>query len=163
MTTFPALTHVALTVRDLSVSVPVVRSAPRRRARPRRRHRPRLPPHRVPVGNGTLLGLHQHGTPAPPEAFSEFRVGLDHVAFGCADRAELEKWAAPTRRARHRPRRHQGRGLRLGRQLPRPRRHRPRVLRAAQLTTVRQRARAGEHDRGRERSAMVLRPRRTQC
>ena len=26
------------------------------------------------------------------ERFSEFRVGLDYVAFGCADRAELEKW-----------------------------------------------------------------------
>ena len=43
--------------------------------------------------SGTLLGLHQHGTAAPSEAFSEFRVGLDHVAFGCADREELEKWA----------------------------------------------------------------------
>jgi len=40
----------------------------------------------------TLVGLHQHGTPPPPEAFSEFRIGLDHVAFGCPDRAELEKW-----------------------------------------------------------------------
>ena len=30
---------------------------------------------------------------APAERFSEFRVGLDHVAFGCADRTELEKWA----------------------------------------------------------------------
>src|SRR4029450_4315910 len=45
------------------------------------------------LGNGTLLGLHQHGTPAPGDAFSEHRVGLDHVAFGCADRAELAKWA----------------------------------------------------------------------
>src|SRR5256885_7540293 len=33
------------------------------------------------LGNGTLIGLHQHGTPAPTEKFSEFRVGLDHVAF----------------------------------------------------------------------------------
>ena len=30
---------------------------------------------------------------APQEAFSEFRVGLDHVTFGCADRDELETWA----------------------------------------------------------------------
>jgi hypothetical protein len=37
--------------------------------------------------------LRQHGTPAPEEDFSEFRVGLDHVSFGVADRAELEKWA----------------------------------------------------------------------
>jgi catechol 2,3-dioxygenase-like lactoylglutathione lyase family enzyme len=37
--------------------------------------------------------LHQHKRAAPAEQFSEFRVGLDHVAFGCASRAELEKWA----------------------------------------------------------------------
>ena len=39
------------------------------------------------------IGLHKHETPAPREQFSEFRVGLDHIAFGCADRAELETWA----------------------------------------------------------------------
>jgi catechol-2,3-dioxygenase len=42
--------------------------------------------------NGTLFGLHQHKTAAPDEAFSEYRVGLDHVGFACADRAELEQW-----------------------------------------------------------------------
>jgi len=46
------------------------------------------------IGGGMLLGLHQHKKPAPPERFSEFRVGLDHVSFGVADRAELEKWAS---------------------------------------------------------------------
>ena len=46
------------------------------------------------LGSGTLLGLHQHKTPAPKERFSEFRVGLDHVSFGCANRGELEKWAS---------------------------------------------------------------------
>jgi catechol 2,3-dioxygenase-like lactoylglutathione lyase family enzyme len=40
-----------------------------------------------------LFGLHQHQTPAPDDEFSEFRVGLDHVSFACADREELEKWA----------------------------------------------------------------------
>jgi catechol-2,3-dioxygenase len=45
------------------------------------------------LGNGTLFGLHQHQSPAPAEPFSELRVGLDHVAFGCADRDELEKWS----------------------------------------------------------------------
>jgi glyoxylase I family protein len=45
------------------------------------------------LANDTLLGLHQHARPAPEGDFSEFRVGLDHVAFGCADRAELERWA----------------------------------------------------------------------
>ncbi len=41
----------------------------------------------------TLIGLHQHTQSASNESFSEFRVGLDHVAFGCVDRAELETWA----------------------------------------------------------------------
>jgi len=45
------------------------------------------------IGNNTLIGLHQHARRAPAETFSEFRVGLDHVAFGCANRDELEKWA----------------------------------------------------------------------
>ena len=45
------------------------------------------------LDHNTLVGLHQHAKPAPDERFSELRVGLDHVAFGCADRAELERWA----------------------------------------------------------------------
>ena len=45
------------------------------------------------LGSGTLFGIHQHATPAPDGRFSEFRAGLDHVAFGCASRAELESWA----------------------------------------------------------------------
>jgi catechol-2,3-dioxygenase len=45
------------------------------------------------LASNTLLGLHQHGTPAPEGDVSEYRVGLDHVAFGVADRAELERWA----------------------------------------------------------------------
>jgi glyoxylase I family protein len=45
------------------------------------------------LGNNTLFGLHQHKTPAGSEGFSEYRVGLDHVSFGCANRGELEQWA----------------------------------------------------------------------
>ena len=45
------------------------------------------------VGNGTLIGLHQHARPAPDERFSEFRVGLDHVAFRCENKAEVDAWA----------------------------------------------------------------------
>ena len=92
MSTFPALTHVALTVKDLTVSVPwyeaLLGSKPvlDEDTDPDMHHTVYL------LGNGTLLGLHQHGTPAPDERFSEHRVGLDHVAFGCANRAELETW-----------------------------------------------------------------------
>ena len=94
MAGFPPLQHVALTVRDLSISVPwyeaLLDAEPviDEDTDPDMHHTVYL------LGGGTLLGLHQHGTTAPPERFSEFRVGLDHMAFGCASRSELEKWAS---------------------------------------------------------------------
>ena len=93
MPAFPPLTHVAVTVRDLSVSVPwyqrLLDAEPvlDEDTTPSFHHTVYL------LGNGTLLGLHQHETPAPPESFSEYRIGLDHLAFGVADRGELEQWA----------------------------------------------------------------------
>ena len=93
MPDFPPLAHVALTVRDLSVSVPwyealfQAKPALDEDTDPDFHHTVYL------IGNGNLVGLHQHGTPAPGGQFSEFRVGLDHVSFACADRAELERWA----------------------------------------------------------------------
>ena len=93
MPDFPPLAHVAITVRDLSVSVPWyealldAKPALDEDTDPDFHHTVYL------IGNGNLIGLHQHGTPAPDEKFTEFRVGLDHVSFGCADRAELERWA----------------------------------------------------------------------
>jgi glyoxylase I family protein len=93
MSQSPPLTHVALTVRDLAVSVPwyqaLLDAEPvlDEDTDPDFHHTVYL------LGNNTLLGLHQHQEPAPAERFSEFRVGLDHVSFGCANRAELEKWA----------------------------------------------------------------------
>src|SRR5258707_8749841 len=94
MTAFPPLAHVALTVRDLAVSVPfyeVLFDAD-----------PVLDEDTDPdfhhtvymIGNNALTGLHQHKTPAPAEPFSEFRVGLDHIGFGCANRGELEGWVS---------------------------------------------------------------------
>ena len=93
MAAFPALTHVALTVRDLAVSVPWYEAlfdadpVIDEDTDPDFHHTVYL------LGNGTLIGLHQHKTPAPAERFSEHRVGLDHISFGVADRNELEKWA----------------------------------------------------------------------
>jgi catechol 2,3-dioxygenase-like lactoylglutathione lyase family enzyme len=92
MSAFPPLTHVALTVSDLAVSVPWYESVFEAEPVLDEDTDPDFH-HTVYLLGGTLLGLHQHGTPAPAEPFSEFRVGLDHVAFGCADRGELEKWA----------------------------------------------------------------------
>lgn len=94
MSDFPALTHVALTVRDLTTSAPWYGALFGTEPVIDEDTDPDLHHTVWVVGNGTLIGLHQHGTPAPAEAFSELRVGLDHVAFGVADTAALEKWAA---------------------------------------------------------------------
>jgi len=93
MAEFPPLTHVALTVRDLSVSVPWYEAI--LDAQPVLDEDTDSNFHHTVylLGNGTLLGLHEHRTAAPPEQFSEYRVGLDHIAFGVANRAELEKLA----------------------------------------------------------------------
>ena len=93
MSYFPPLTHVALTVRDLAVSVPWYGA--QFDAEPVLDEDTDTDFHHTVylLGNGTLFGLHQHQRPAPAERFSEFHVGLDHVAFGCADRDELEKWS----------------------------------------------------------------------
>jgi catechol 2,3-dioxygenase-like lactoylglutathione lyase family enzyme len=93
MTEFPPLAHVALTVRDLAVSVPWYEELFDADPVIDEDTDPDLHHTVYMIGNQTLIGLHQHKTTAPPEKFSEFRVGLDHVAFGVADRSELEKWA----------------------------------------------------------------------
>jgi glyoxylase I family protein len=91
MPEFPAIGHVALTVSDLERSVPWYRRL--------FDAEPVLdedtgPFHHVVwmLGDGTLLGLHQHANHVTSEPASEFRTGLDHLSFSCADRAELERW-----------------------------------------------------------------------
>ena len=92
MPDFPGLTHVALTVKDIEVSGPWYRRL--------LGTDPVLDEHTDAgfrhlvwvLDGGTLLGIHQHERGAPDERFTEFRVGLDHVGFGCANRAELQKW-----------------------------------------------------------------------
>ena len=89
---FPGLAHVALTVQDAEVSGPWYRrlldSDPVVDEHTDAGYR-----HLVWVlDGGTLLGIHQHQRGVPAEPFTEFRVGLDHVGFGVANRAELEKW-----------------------------------------------------------------------
>lgn len=44
------------------------------------------------IGGGQLFGLHTHPA-GTSDKFDERRPGLDHVSFGCSDRAELERWA----------------------------------------------------------------------
>ena len=89
MPAFPSLNHVAVTVSDLDRSrqwynalfgaAPVL-------------DEDTGPWHHVVwlLGN-TLFGIHKHPS-GSAEAFEEFRPGLDHVGFGCANRGELEQW-----------------------------------------------------------------------
>ncbi len=92
--TFPTLNHVAVTVRDLSVSVPwyraLIGSDPilEEDTDAGFRHSVFL------LDGGTLFGLHQHTTPPSDQPFSEHNVGLDHVGFSVSDLAELERWQA---------------------------------------------------------------------
>jgi glyoxylase I family protein len=91
MGTFPGFTHVAVTVADLSVSVPWYTrlfggeavldedTGPFR--------------HVVfALGGGQLFGLHGFPDLDRSIAFNPRRPGLDHVSFACASRAELESW-----------------------------------------------------------------------
>ncbi len=94
MADFPALAHIAVTVTDLDRSTPwyaaLFGSEP-------------VLDEDETTGNfhhtvfalpsGQLFGLHTHPEPADG-SFTARRAGLDHVAFGCADRAELETWAS---------------------------------------------------------------------
>lgn len=84
------ITHVALTVRDLAVSVAWYRrvldadpvldedTGPFR--------------HVVFALGDTLLGLHEFPEKVGEGAFDPRRPGLDHVAFAARDRAELNRW-----------------------------------------------------------------------
>ena len=90
--TFPAINHVAVTVRDLELSGPWYRRlfgadpVLDEHTEAGFRHLVWL------LDGGTVFGIHQHDRGAPDEGFSELRVGLDHVGFGCASRGELEEW-----------------------------------------------------------------------
>lgn len=93
MSAFPGITHAAITVTDLPRSVAWYRRL--------LGSDPVLDEDTGPfqhtvfaLADGSLLGLHAlPGTPGS-DRFAEQRVGLDHLAFGCASRAELETWAA---------------------------------------------------------------------
>lgn len=91
MSDFPAIGHVALTVSDLAVSRPWYQRLVGAE--------PVLDEptdggfhHTVFVIGGTLIGLHQHQETDSDATFTEFGPGLDHIAFGCASRSDLEAW-----------------------------------------------------------------------
>jgi glyoxylase I family protein len=80
MTNFPPLTHVALTVRDLGVSVPWYEALLDARPVIDEDTDPDMHHTVYVLGNGTLLGLHQHHRPAPAGRFSEFHAVLGAAA-----------------------------------------------------------------------------------
>jgi len=90
MPAFPAISHVAVTVSDLSRSRAwyqrLFDSDPVLDEDTGPFH------HVVWMVGGTLLGIHLHPSPSSSEPFDELRPGLDHIAFGCASRSELESW-----------------------------------------------------------------------
>jgi glyoxylase I family protein len=87
------IAHVSLTVSDLDRSIPWYErvfdaklvlddgSGPFRRAV-------------LVVAGRALVGLQEFPDPADNLAFNERRVGLDHLAFACSSRGELEAWKA---------------------------------------------------------------------
>jgi catechol-2,3-dioxygenase len=90
MPEFPAVTHVALTVTSLERSVPwygaLFDSKPVLDEDTGPFH------HVVWLLGNTLVGIHQFPDLVSTEAFNERRPGLDHLAFACANRGELEQW-----------------------------------------------------------------------
>ena len=90
--TMPAITHVVVTVTDLDASeewytrVLGIKPVIDEDTGPFR--------HIVYELRNTLLGLHGFPDLASDESFDERRAGLDHIAFGCANRSELVEWAA---------------------------------------------------------------------
>jgi catechol-2,3-dioxygenase len=92
MPAFPAITHVAVTVTDLGRSRPwytaLIGAEPVLDEDTGPFH------HVVWLVGSTLVGIHQHASPTSSEPFDELRPGLDHLAFGCASRAELVEWEA---------------------------------------------------------------------
>jgi catechol 2,3-dioxygenase-like lactoylglutathione lyase family enzyme len=84
------ITHVALTVRDIDASIPwyaALIGAPPVLDEDTGPFR-----HAVFAVGGTLLGLHSFPEGIEDLPFSPRRLGMDHVAFACADREELVAW-----------------------------------------------------------------------
>lgn len=89
MPDFPGVTHVALTVSDLARSVPWYERL--FGAKPVLDEDTGPFRHVVWALGSTLVGLHEFPD-GRPESFDERRVGLDHLAFACTDRSQLEQW-----------------------------------------------------------------------
>lgn len=94
MPSFPALTHVAVTVTDLQRSTSWYAALFGSDAVLDEDEQTGGFHHTVfAIGDGQLIGLHTH----PGSVASDFdprRAGLDHISFACADRDALATWVA---------------------------------------------------------------------
>jgi glyoxylase I family protein len=88
MTTFPAVAHFAVTVSDLDRSVAWYETL--FGVGPLLVHDETE--YRFAVWLEPMFALHQHHGGTDGASFDEHRVGLDHIAFGCTGRDELEAW-----------------------------------------------------------------------
>jgi len=90
MSSFPAFNHYALTVSNLQRSIEWYE---------------RLfesPPvavidedtFRAAIWFEPMFAIHANHDQVEGDVFDERRIGLDHIAFGCTSRAELESWPA---------------------------------------------------------------------
>ena len=92
MSDFPPVAHVAVTVNDLGRSRPWYNAL--FGAEPVLDEDTGSFHHVVWLLGSTLFGIHQHPSPSSDSPFDELRPGLDHVAFGCGSRADLEQHQA---------------------------------------------------------------------
>jgi glyoxylase I family protein len=88
MPSFPSFNHFALTVSDFDRSVEwyqrLFDAAPSAVIDEST--------YRAAIWFEPVFAIHAHQHPPQGDVFDEHRVGLDHIAFGCNDRAELEAW-----------------------------------------------------------------------
>ncbi len=93
MPELPTIAHVTLTVSDLDRSVQWYQ-----RLFNVMFHRDESPgPFRRAVWlveGQTLVGLHEFPDPSDTLPFDGRRIGLDHLAFACGSRSDLEAWVA---------------------------------------------------------------------
>jgi glyoxylase I family protein len=87
--TFPPMAHFALTVSDLDRSIAwyeVLFDAPLSFVSYEGAYR-------AAIRFEPVFSLQEHRSWCGEDSFDELRIGLDHIAFGCASRQELEGWA----------------------------------------------------------------------
>ncbi|HEX3792935.1 MAG TPA: VOC family protein [Acidimicrobiales bacterium] len=88
MAPFPALNHFALTISNLDRSIEFYERLFE------------VPPavlidektYRAAIWLEPMFALHEHHSRHAGDTFDELRIGLDHIAFGCTSREELESW-----------------------------------------------------------------------